>query len=151
MKRNRSWLWKSAFLCLGLSLGSSIPSSIAQSTDQVWSQLTNQSTRAGNEGYARYNYIIGYLDHDSEPVDNWPVYLTAGSSYRIVGVCDNDCTDVDLTLEDSSRTVLASDVLNDDLPIITFAPSTSATYWIRPTMAVCNTNPCGYGIAVFVR
>ena len=148
MSQNRSWLWKSAFFCLGLSLGFFIPSSIAQSTDQVWSQLSNQSTRAAN---ARFNYIIGYLDHDSEPVDNWPVYLTAGSSYRIVGVCDNDCTDVDLSLEDSSRAVLASDVLNDDLPILNFVPNTSATYWIRPTMAICNANPCGYGIAVFVK
>ena len=151
MKKNGSWLWKSALFCLGLSLGFLTPSSVAQSTDQVWSQLSNQSTRAANEGFARFNYIIGYLDHDSEPVDNWPVYLSAGSSYRIVGVCDNDCTDVDLSLEDSKRTVVASDVLNDDLPIISFTPGTSATYWIRPTMAVCNTNPCGYGIAVFVR
>jgi hypothetical protein len=144
-------LWKSAFFYLGLSLAFFISSSIAQSTDQVWSQLTNQSTRAANEGYARFNYIIGYLDHDSEPVNNWPVYLSAGSSYRIVGVCDNDCTDVDLSLEDSNRAVMASDVLNDDLPIVNFAPSTSATYWIRPTMAACNVNPCGYGIVVLVR
>ena len=151
MKQNRSWLWKSAFFCPVLSLGFFIPSSIAQSTDQVWNQLSTQSTRAANEGFARFNYIIGYLDHDSEPVDNWPIYLSAGSSYRIVGVCDNDCTDVDLSLEDSKRTVVASDVLNDDLPILNFAPGASATYWIRPTMAICSANPCAYGIAVFVR
>lgn len=151
MKKNRSWLWKSAFLCLGLSLSFFTPSSIAQSTDQVWNQLTNASAIAANEGFSRFNYIIGYLDHDTEPVDNWPVYLSAGSLYRIVGVCDNDCTDVDLSLEDSHRTVVASDVLKDDQPIISYAPSTSATYWIRPTMAICNANPCGYGIGVLVR
>ena len=150
MIRNRSRLWKPAFL-LGLLLGFSVPSATAQSTEQVWSQLSSQSTRASNEGFARFNYIIGYLDNDSEPVDNWPVYLTAGSSYRIIGVCDNDCSDVDLALEDSDRNVLVSDVLEDDLPILNFTPSTSATYWIRPTMAVCSVDPCGYGIAVFVR
>ena len=58
---------------------------------------------------------------------------------------------VDLSLEDEDRAVLASDVLQDDLPIVTFTPATSTTYWIRPTMVVCNVNPCGYGIAVFVR
>ena len=150
MIRNRSRLWQTALL-LGLSLGFSVPSSTAQSTDQIWSYLTNQSTRASNEGFARFNYIIGYLDHDTEPVNNWPVYLSTGSTYQIVGVCDNDCTDVDLSLEDSDRNILASDVLKDDLPIINFTPTTSATYWIRPTMAACSVNPCGYGIAVFVR
>lgn len=150
MRRNRSRLWKPAFL-LVLTLGFSVPSSTAQSTDQIWSQLSTQSTRASNEGFARFNYIIGYLDHNSEPVNNWPVYLSTGSTYRIVGVCDNDCSDVDLSLEDSDRVVLASDVLKDDVPIINFAPSTSATYWIRPTMVTCSVNPCGYGIAVFVR
>ena len=146
----RSWLWKPALL-LGLLLGFSIPSSTAQSTDQVWSQLTTQSTRASGEGFARFNYIIGYLDNDSEPVDNWPVYLSAGSTYQIVGVCDNDCTDVDLSLEDGQRTVMVSDLLEDDLPIVNFSPKTSATYWIRPTMVACSVNPCGYGIGVFVR
>ena len=150
MIRNRSRLWTPAFL-IGLSLGFSVPSSTAQSTDQIWNQLNNESVRASNDGFARFNYIIGYLDHDSEPVNNWPVYLSVGSSYRIVGVCDNDCTDVDLSLEGADRAVLASDLLNDDIPIVNFAPKTSATYWIRPTMVICNVNPCGYGIAVFVR
>ena len=144
-------IWKPAFFLLGLVLGFSVPPTAAQSTDQIWSQLLTHSTRAQNDGYARFNFIIGYLDNDSEPVDNWPVYLTAGSSYRIVGACDNDCTDVDLSLEDAKRVVVASDLLEDDVPIINFAPRTSATYWIRPTMVVCNVNPCGYGIAVFVR
>ena len=68
-----------------------------------------------------------------------------------MGVCDDDCTDVDLSLEDAKRVVVASDLLQDSVPIVTFAPSTSATYWIRPTMVRCNADPCGYGIAVFVR
>lgn len=151
MRRNLSWMWKPACFFLGLWAGVSVPLARAQSTDQVWNQLRGQSTTALSEGFKHFNYIIGYLDNDSEPIDNWPVYLSAGSSYRIVGVCDNDCTDVDLSLENAQRVVVASDVLNDDLPIISFAPKASATYWIRPTMAVCSANPCGYGIAVFVR
>lgn len=149
MIRNRSRLWTPAFL-LGLLLGFAAPST-AQSTDQVWTQLTSQSTRASDEGFARFNYIIGYLDNDTEPVNNWPVYLNAGSTYKIVGVCDNDCSDFDLSLEDADRAVLASDVLQDDLPIINFTPKASETYWLRPTMVACSVNPCGYGIVIFVR
>ena len=151
MQRTRWWTWKPAFLFLGLWLSFSVRLSIGQPTDQVWGQLQEQSTAAQNNGYKRFNYMIGFLDNGNEPVNNWPVYLSAGSSYLIVGVCDNDCTDVDLSLEDANRSVMGSDVLKDDLPMIQFAPNTGATYWIRPTMAACNVNPCGYGIAVFVR
>lgn len=151
MRRILSWTCKPAFVFLGLWLGVSVPHSRAQSTDQVWSQLQNQSAIAQNDGYKRLNFIIGYLNNGDEPLDNWPVHLEAGSSYLIVGVCDNDCTDVDLSLEDGSRAVLASDVLNDDLPIIRYSPGKSATYWLRPTMAVCSVNPCGYGIVVMVQ
>lgn len=150
MIRNRSRSWNPVLL-LGLLFGLSVASASAQSTDQVWTQLTSQSTRASSDGFARFNYIIGYLDNDTEPVDNWPVYLSTGSTYRIVGVCDNDCSDFDLALEDSERSILVSDVLEDDLPILNFTPSASATYWIRPTMVVCSVNPCGYGIAVYVK
>lgn len=151
VRRNRSWTWKPAFLFLGLGLGTSVPPLIGQPTDQVWGQLTEQSAAAQNNGYKRLNYMIGYLDNGKEPLDNWPVHLAAGSSYLIVGVCDNDCTDVDLSLEAADRSVVASDLLEDDLPMIQFTPNTGATYWLRPTMAVCNVNPCGYGIVVLVR
>ena len=151
MRRNRSLPWKALFCFLVLWFGLPLSDSRAQSIDQVWDQLRNQSTTAVNEGLKNYNFIIGFLDHDSEPVDNWPVYMRAGSSYRVVGVCDNDCTDVDLSLEDSERTVLVSDLLEDDLPMVSYTPKTTATYWIRPTMVVCSVNPCGYGIAGFVR
>ena len=69
----------------------------------------------------------------------------------IVGVCDNDCSDFDLALETSDRAVLASDVLDDDVPVVEYAPNKSGTYWIRPTMVACSVNPCGYGIVVFVK
>ena len=151
MQRTRSWSWKTVFLFLGLWLGFSIPVLRGQPTDQVWNQLVTQSTAAQNEGYKRLNYMIGFLDSGTEPIDNWPVHLLAGSSYLIAGVCDNDCTDVDLSLEDAKRTVVASDLLEDDVPVIEYSPTTSATYWLRPTMTTCSVNPCGYGIAVFVR
>ncbi|HEY7473126.1 MAG TPA: hypothetical protein VIE68_12345 [Gemmatimonadota bacterium] len=151
MRRNRTWTWKPAFAFLALWLGFSVPLSRAQSTDQVWSQLQSSFATARDEGYKQYNYVIGYLDNGMEPTVNWPVEMSAGSSYLIVGVCDNDCTDVDLSLEDTDRNVVASDVLNDDIPMVEFTPKADATYWIRPTMAACSVNPCGYGIAVFIQ
>lgn len=152
MNRSPRSAWKPTFLFLMVWLGASTSLSMAQtSTDQVWNQLYAQSTTAQNQGFKRLNYIIGYLGNGMEPTVNWPVDLVGGSSYLILGVCDNDCSDFDLSLEDGDRGVLASDVLNDDLPIVRFAPSKSGTYWIHPTMVACSVEPCGYGIVVFVK
>ena len=54
-------------------------------------------------------------------------------------------------IDDKRHPHADNDLLEDDLPIVDYTPKTSATYWIRPTMVVCSVNPCGYGIAVFVR
>ena len=42
-------------------------------------------------------------------------------------------------------------LLDDDVPVVEYAPNKSGTYWIRPTMVACSVNPCGYGIVVFVK
>jgi hypothetical protein len=144
--------WKPTFIFLAFWLGA-FPSLLrAQtSTDQVWSQLLSQSATAVNDGFKRLNYMIGYMNTGTTTNLNWPVDMEGGRSYLIVGVCDNDCTDVDLVLEDRDRAEVASDVLADDIPVIRFAPNKSASYWIRTSMVVCRVEPCGYGIAVFVR
>jgi hypothetical protein len=67
----------------------------------------------------------------------------------IVGVCDNDCSDVDLALEDEEGVAVVSDTGSGDMPMIRFTPSATAVYWIDPTMHACSTEPCAYGIAVF--
>ena len=152
MRRKPLPVWKPTFIVLVLWLGA-FPSFLrAQtSTDQVWSQLSSQSATAVNDGYKRLNYMIGYMNTGTTTNLNWPVDMEGGRSYLIVGVCDNDCTDVDLVLEGRDRTEVASDVLADDIPVIRFAPKSSAVYFLRTSMVICSVEPCGYGIAVFVQ
>ena len=152
MKRKSPFGWKPTFIVLVLWLGAFPPLLRAQtSTDQVWSQLSSQSATAVNDGFKRLNYMIGYMNTGTTTNLNWPVDMEGGRSYLIVGVCDNDCTDVDLVLENRDRAEVASDVLADDIPVLRFAPNKSDSYWIRTSMVVCRVEPCGYGIAVFVR
>jgi hypothetical protein len=133
--------------CLAVSV---TPLHAQGSADQVWSQLQVQFTTAQKSGFKQFNYIFGWLDDGGSPAANWPLTLFAGRRFMIVGVCDNDCTDVDLELEDKDRVVLASDTAADDLPTIHFTPSETTTYWVKPIMHECTANPCGYGIAVFI-
>lgn len=153
MTRTQMPDWKLTVLFPLVLIGASVAPLSAQSSsvEQVWNQLQNQFTTVHKTGYKQLNYLIGWLNNGDSPATNWPVDLTAGTSVMIIGVCDNDCTDVDLVLEDRDRVVLASDTAADDLPLLRFTPDSTATYWIKPTMHACQVNPCGYGIGVFVQ
>jgi hypothetical protein len=76
------------------------------------------------------------------------VSLDAGEDYVIVGVCDEDCNDLDLTLY-SGATKVAEDVAEDDAPVLTVSPSSDRTYRISVSMASCSSSPCRYGIAIY--
>ena len=41
----------------------------------------------------------------------WAINLNAGTNYRIIGACDNECSNVDIELLDPSGQVVESDVL----------------------------------------
>ena len=151
VKRNRLVEWNLTIFFFLLCFSAFVTPLIAQTQHQVWSQLQNQFTTANKDGFKQHTYIFQWLGMGMEPLLNWPFHLSAGSSYLIVGVCDNSCTDVDLAVEDKDRVVLASDTAADDLPIVRFTPSTTDTYYIRPTMHKCSVDPCGYGIGVFVK
>ena len=67
----------------------------------------------------------------------------------IIGVCDIDCTDLDLVLVDPIGRVIDRDDEPDDRPAILFQPIRTGTYTIRGTMAGCTTAACGYAILAF--
>ena len=72
----------------------------------------------------------------------------AGRTYAVVGVCDENCTDIDLAVFGPDGTNLGSDVEEDDTPVAIFeAPSTGA-YKITVLMATCASN-CNYGVKVY--
>lgn len=152
MNRIRVPAWRPTALVLALLLGAAVaPLSAQSSTDQVWFQLQQQYTTAQKSGFLQFNYILGWLNGGSSPTVNWPLTLFAGRPFLIVGVCDNDCSDVDLVLENQEGVELASDRAADDLPLIRFTPSTTTTYWLKPIMHTCGVDHCGYGIGVFVQ
>lgn len=76
------------------------------------------------------------------------VDLEAGVSYLILGVCDEDCDDLDLELFQGS-TAVDEDMGSDDFPVVRVEPSADRTYRLRVTMASCDEAPCRYGIAVY--
>jgi len=79
------------------------------------------------------------------------IKLQPGTSYAFMGVCDQDCHDIDLRLFDPDGDEVASVVPTDDWPIVSISPSYSGTYTLRVVMTSCAKDPCYYGIGVYTR
>jgi hypothetical protein len=80
---------------------------------------------------------------------NYSFQLVAGRSYTILGVCDNDCNDLDITLYDPAGNEVAEDVLTDDKPVASHTARRSGRYRATISMASCSTGSCFYAVAAY--
>ncbi|MFZ4121089.1 MAG: hypothetical protein ACOYKM_05430 [Caulobacterales bacterium] len=78
--------------------------------------------------------------------DRWQVNLNAGANYRFVGQCDMECGNIDIELFDPSGAVVASDVLPDDVPVVSYRPATAGTYTVATYLRTCTQEPCVVGV-----
>lgn len=82
----------------------------------------------------------------------WQVNLVGGTQYRVIGACDNECSNMDIELIDM-RTggVVASDMLPDDYPVVDFTPPANGQYVVRMLMQTCTIAPCFAGARVLTQ
>jgi hypothetical protein len=123
--------------------------SSAPATGQYDQQVNNQldTFERGQSGATRlFRSPIFRLNEGAS--QDYNVTMIAGVPYKIAGVCDNDCPDLDIKLLDGSGNELASDSLTDSLPIVTYRPGQSGTYRVRVVMYDCNVAPCSAGLTV---
>ncbi len=79
----------------------------------------------------------------------WQVNLRGGAAYRIIGACDNECSNLDIELIDvRTGGVVASDTLPDDVPLVNFTPPANGQYIVRMMMQTCTIAPCYAGARV---
>lgn len=116
--------------------------------NEVWKQLETVYEKMAEKKYDSRNYIIGRMADDA--TDTWTLTFEKGRSYQIMGVCDSDCSDLDITLLDG-ETKLEEDLLDDDVPIVSFEPKRTMQVAIRVSMAACSDSPCYFGIGIFVK
>jgi len=77
------------------------------------------------------------------------VNLKAGESYLAIGLCDENCTDLDLAIYDVHGVEIASDTLEDAIPIIEFAPKKTGDFMLRTRLIRCDFEPCVYVTGTF--
>jgi hypothetical protein len=134
--------------CAGGMHGGSAPGD--QWTATVLRQLSAVDGVARNEGMQRLgNPLVGSINASSSTT--LQVNLNAGRRYRLFGVCDNDCTDLDLRLIDPSGQTVAEDVEADDVPIVALTAQRTGSYHVQVMMARCSASPCRYGVSLYGR
>lgn len=74
--------------------------------------------------------------------------VQAGMRYTLAGVCDDDCTDLDLRVLDGSY-VVAQDVQTDAHARLELTPAQDGTLVVEVIMAACSVAPCRYGVGVY--
>jgi hypothetical protein len=113
--------------------------------------LARQESNARNQGYTRRvaGPVYGRLNDDGRTTHRLTV--VGGNRYVLFGACDNDCTDVDLRIFDTSGNLLMQDIGADDTPALAFTANGSGAYRIEVIMATCRRNPCYYGIQLMAR
>jgi hypothetical protein len=117
---------------------------------QVRTLLQRASNTTSSSGFVETNEPhLGQLREGQNT--SWTVRLNAGTEYRIVGVCDNDCSDIDLKLFNPAGTMVDEDIETDDVPVLSITPPATREYTIRAIMATCSVNPCRFGVGYFGR
>jgi len=115
---------------------------------QVRAQLDRVGQNLAKKGFELTTQIYtGELDEDRN--EEVSVRLRAGVHYAIVGVCDKDCRDLDIVLHNSDGREIASDVEDDDIPVVEVRPDRDGVYMARAVMANCSAEPCSYGLGLF--
>lgn len=121
----------------------------AQAQNVVSVQLDSAVAKMRQQGFAPVGGpMTGSLNQSGSA--QLQVALRAGVTYMIVGVCDQDCTDMDLVLSDAAGNVIDSDMELDDVPIVEFS-GRGGTYSLDVRMATCSVEPCGYGVRIFAQ
>lgn len=133
-----------AFTAPGVSLA-------GESLDSIRRQLALIVAIERENGY-RYSsdwvHVDALRDDDD---DDYSFTLQTGSRYKIVGVCDNDCSDMDMTLRDGNRNLISRDTSSDSLPIVEVNPRWTGKFHLNVKMYSCSVSPCAYAFAVLER
>lgn len=93
--------------------------------------------------------IVGLL-RDQQSV-GLELRLRPGREYMVLGVCDQDCDDLDLSLSQMGGALVADDSGTDDVPILDFVAPADGRAILFIRMVSCDTNPCAFGYRVYRR
>lgn len=140
-----------AFLfAFALSLLLLVPAEAAAAQDSVGRQLSEAVGRLAKSGYREtHGRTRGTLRQGQET--SYTLDFTQGRTYAVVGVCDNDCSDLDLQLHDDNGNLVAQDTETDDTPVVSVSPRWTGRFRVTVKMHACSVSPCDFGLLVLTQ
>lgn len=147
-------MMRSLFMALAaLAVGMSAPAAAQQRTDyssQVRGYLSQQAVKHTGEGFRQDTTVPDFVRAMRlEGGVVWPIQLSAGVTYRVFAVCDNDCSDVDMELYDAGGNFVGRDVSTNDMPYVEVRPTTAGVHYARIWLAACENEPCYVGARLY--
>ena len=118
--------------------------------EQVAFQMSIVESFANSVGYEMTHDILFSSLAEGES-ETFTIDVRNGFDYRMLALCDEDCSDIDVFLEDAGGEVLDSDVSLNDAPVVSYASRGAGQVRLRVRMYSCSTEPCFFGVAVFGR
>ncbi len=114
--------------------------------------MDNQLARAEKviegDGYVQtHTTIEGSLDESDD--ENRYFTLKEGWKYKIILVCDNDCTDIDLCVHDENENSIDCDEDSSDFALAEVSPKWTGRFHAYIEMYDCSVDPCSYKLVIF--
>ena len=122
---------------------------------QDWAELRDKLFDTADDSFDDQGFRPSGFVHEGSLEDGdgerVTVRIGSGANLILVGICDADCSDLGLTLYDPDGDLVDSDVLTDDIPMITIEGGRSGSYTVAVQMAECTIDPCRYAIQTYTR
>ena len=132
------------------SSGAAAPGQQVDYRAQILARLQQVEQAVAAQGFQRIGEpTVGQLRQGQ--TFNVPATLEAGGAYQIIGVCDNDCGDLDLALYDQSSNLISEDQLVDATPVVTVTPQWTGPFTVQARMHQCTVEPCYYALVLYGR
>jgi hypothetical protein len=80
--------------------------------------------------------------------DSVSLTLQPGIRYVVLGICDEDCADLDFHLLDPTGKEVLTDIRSDNRPLVSIVPPAGGAYQLKVSMVKCSTPPCYYALQV---
>lgn len=117
---------------------------------QVAFQMSVAEAFANSVGYEMTHSMI-YSSLDEGESETFTLDVDGGKDYRMISLCDEDCDDIDIYLEDMNGNVIDEDISLNDAPVVGLTAKGESRYRIRVHMYSCSIEPCYFAIGVFGR
>ncbi|RZJ03746.1 MAG: hypothetical protein EON89_10480 [Brevundimonas sp.] len=123
---------------------------VAQVGEELIAQQLARAVEAfANNGMQGVLQLNGRMSLAEGGTGATSIRLDTAGSYVVLGVCDEDCSNFDLTVRSEDGSEMGSDVLDDDAPVVAFDAEAGALYEITGSMVACQRAPCLAGVAVY--